>query len=162
MIRAFSGRARESERIVSTRTYVPPSSILTLLVLLTLGWGVNWPIMKVVMAEMPPLHFRALCLAAGAAGLFAIAQANRLPIRVPSGAWPRLIAISLGQAPEGTRIGNRLACAIAKRPAAPAARHSARKCRGGISAITTFMIGQLTPQPRVSRTSRVRIDDGGT
>ncbi len=95
MIRAFSGRARESERIVSTRTYVPPSSILTLLVLLTLGWGVNWPIMKVVMAEMPPLHFRALCLAVGAAGLFAIARANRLPIRVPPGAWLRLIVITL-------------------------------------------------------------------
>src|SRR6266545_2599134 len=95
MIRSFSGRARESERIVSTRTYVPPSSILTLLVLLTLGWGVNWPIMKVVMVEMPPLHFRALCLAVGAAGLFAIARANRLPIRVPPGAWLRLIVITL-------------------------------------------------------------------
>src|SRR6266849_1753721 len=89
MIRAFSG-GPENERIVSARTYAPPSSILTLLVLLTLGWGVNWPIMKVVMAEMPPLHFRVLCLAVGAAGLFAIARANRLPIRVPSGAWPRL------------------------------------------------------------------------
>src|SRR5712691_8209906 len=95
MIRAFSERTRKSEPIVSTRTYVPPPSILTLLVLLTLGWGVNWPIMKVVMAEMPPLHFRALCLAIGAAGLFAIARANRLPILVPSGAWPRLIAIAL-------------------------------------------------------------------
>ena len=80
---------------MSTRSYVPPSSILTLLVLLALGWGINWPIMKAVMAEMAPLHFRALCLAAGAVGLFAIARANRLPIRVPSGAWPRLIAITL-------------------------------------------------------------------
>src|SRR5438094_1504246 len=83
------------ERSVSARGYAPPSSIVTLLVLLALGWGVNWPIMKVVMAEMPPLHFRALCLAAGAAGLFAIARANQLPIRVPPGAWPRLIAITL-------------------------------------------------------------------
>src|SRR6266480_2449146 len=94
MIRAFFRRAGR-ERIVSPRTYAPPPSILALLVLLSLGWGVNWPIMKVVMAEMPPLHFRVLCLAAGAAGLFAIARANRLPIRVPSGAWPRLIAITL-------------------------------------------------------------------
>src|SRR5713101_4757991 len=94
MIRAFSG-GPENERIVSARTYAPPSSILTLLVLLALGWGVNWPIMKVVMTEMPPLHFRVLCLGVGAAALFAIARANRLPIRVPSGAWPRLIAITL-------------------------------------------------------------------
>ena len=51
--------------------------------------------MKMVMAEMPPLHFRVLCLGVGAVGLFAIARANRLPIRVPPGAWPRLIAITL-------------------------------------------------------------------
>src|SRR6266849_6484363 len=94
MIRALSGRP-DSERIVSTRSYVPPPSILALVVLLALGWGVNWPIMKMVMAEMPPLHFRVLCLGVGAAGLFAIARANRLPIRVPPGAWPRLIAITL-------------------------------------------------------------------
>ena len=59
--------------IVNPRPYVPPPSIIALVVLLALGWGVNWPVMKVVMAEMPPLHFRALCLAVGAAGLFAIA-----------------------------------------------------------------------------------------
>jgi drug/metabolite transporter (DMT)-like permease len=50
---------------------------MALVVLLAVGWGVNWPIMKVVMAEMPPLHFRVLCLAVGAARLFAIARANR-------------------------------------------------------------------------------------
>src|SRR5713101_3603831 len=94
MIRALSG-GPDSERIVSSRPYVPPPSIIALVVLLALGWGVNWPIMKVVMAEMPPLHFRVLCLGVGAAGLFAIARANRLPIRVPPGAWPRLIAITL-------------------------------------------------------------------
>jgi len=81
--------------IVNPRPYVPPPSIMALVVLLALGWGVNWPVMKVVLAEMPPLHFRVLCLAVGAAGLFAIARANRLPIRVPSGAWPRLIVITL-------------------------------------------------------------------
>src|SRR6266446_9456382 len=94
MIRAFSG-GPENERIVSARTYVPPPPIFALVALLALGWGFNWPVMKVVMAEMPPLHFRVLCLVAGAAGLFAIARANRLPIRVPPGAWPRLIAITL-------------------------------------------------------------------
>ena len=146
MIRAFPG-GPENKRIVSARTYVPPPPIFALVVLLALGWGFNWPVMKVVMAEMPPLHFRVLCLAAGAAGLFAIARANRLPIRVPPG---------------GTRIGNRLARAIAKRPAAPAARHSTRKCRGGISAITTFMTGQLNPQPSASRTTRANIGGGGT
>src|SRR5258708_34454909 len=50
--------------------------------------------MKVVMTEMAPLHFCALCRLAGAVGRFVIAQANRLPIRVPKGSWPRLVAIA--------------------------------------------------------------------
>lgn len=74
--------------------YAPPPGIVALVVLLALGWGFNWPVMKVVMTEMAPMHFRTLCLVVGAAGLFAIASANGLPIRVPSGAWPRLIAIT--------------------------------------------------------------------
>src|SRR5712671_7040903 len=80
--------------ILSARTYALPPSIVVLVVLLALGWGSNWPVMKIVMTEMAPLHFRVLCLIAGAVGLFAIAQANRLPIRVPKGSWPRLVAIA--------------------------------------------------------------------
>src|SRR6266700_1320016 len=76
------------------RPYALPPSIVVLVPLLALGWGSNWPVMKVVMTEMAPLHFRVLCLIAGAVGLFAIAQANRLPIRVPKGSWPRLVAIA--------------------------------------------------------------------
>ena len=41
--------------------------------MLTLGWGCNWPMMKIALMEMPVLSFRALCLAVGAAGMFAIA-----------------------------------------------------------------------------------------
>jgi len=79
---------------MSTRTSALPPSIIVLVVLLALGWGSNWPLMKVVMTEMAPLHFRVLCLTAGAVGLFAIARANRLPIRVPRGQWPRLVVIT--------------------------------------------------------------------
>lgn len=75
------------------RSPLPPS-IIVLVVLLALGWGSNWPLMKVVMTEMAPLHFRTLCLIAGAVGLFAIARVNGLPIRVPRGQWPRLVAIT--------------------------------------------------------------------
>ena len=35
-------------------------------VLLTLMWGLNWPIMKFSLRELPPLHFRALTMALGA------------------------------------------------------------------------------------------------
>ena len=33
-----------------------------LLVLLTLTWGINWPVMKIGVTEYPPLAFRALSI----------------------------------------------------------------------------------------------------
>ncbi len=72
-----------------------PPHLYGLLVGLTIGWGVNWPVMKVVLTEMGPMHFRTLCLLFGAVGLFAIAAANGLRTRVPEGQWPRLITIAL-------------------------------------------------------------------
>ena len=70
-------------------------SSLILVVLITLIWGFNWATMKVVLSEIPPLTFRALCMGAGAIGLFAIAKANGLALRVPQGQWPRLMASAL-------------------------------------------------------------------
>jgi drug/metabolite transporter (DMT)-like permease len=72
-----------------------PPQLRWLLVGLTLGWGLNWPIMKVVIREMAPMHFRTMCLVGGAAGLFCVARMSGLPIRVPAGQWPRLVAIGL-------------------------------------------------------------------
>jgi drug/metabolite transporter (DMT)-like permease len=71
-----------------------PREAVALLAGLTLGWGLNWPVMKVVLGEMEPLHFRALCMYGGALGLFAIARARRLPIGVPPQAWRRLALIA--------------------------------------------------------------------
>jgi drug/metabolite transporter (DMT)-like permease len=51
--------------------------------------------MKLALAEMPPNHFRSLCLVSGTVGVAAIAAANGLPMRVPRGQWPRLVLISL-------------------------------------------------------------------
>jgi drug/metabolite transporter (DMT)-like permease len=72
-----------------------PREYIPLLVLLTTFWGFNWPMMKLALAEMPPNHFRSLCLVSGTLGVAAIAAANRLPMRVPQGQWPRLVLISL-------------------------------------------------------------------
>jgi drug/metabolite transporter (DMT)-like permease len=46
---------------------------VVLLALLSLFWGLNWPAMKLVLAEMPVWTFRALCLVIGGAGLLATA-----------------------------------------------------------------------------------------
>ena len=72
-----------------------PRWAIPLMIALVLGWGVNWPLMKRTLAEMPPLHFRTLCLGIGSIGVFAMAYASRLRIRVPAGAWPRLVLLAV-------------------------------------------------------------------
>lgn len=70
-------------------------STFGLLALLTFFWGVNWPIMKIALNEIPVFTFRTLCLGGGALGLFAIALWKRMPLRIPRGyAW-KLVWISL-------------------------------------------------------------------
>ena len=78
-----------------TRQQGFPASILWVLVALTLGWGFNWPMIKLALTELPVLSFRSICLLCGAAGLFAIAAWARLPLRVPQGQWGRLLLIAL-------------------------------------------------------------------
>ena len=72
-----------------------PPHLVGLLIGLTLGWGINWPMMKLALTEMEPLRFRTLCLLFGAAGMLAIARINGLVLRIPKGQWPRIIAIGL-------------------------------------------------------------------
>lgn len=72
-----------------------PASILWVLAALTVGWGFNWPMIKLALTEMPVLSFRSVCLLGGAAGLFATAAYARLSLRVPRGEWGRLLLIAL-------------------------------------------------------------------
>ena len=72
-----------------------PASILWVLAALTLGWGFNWPMIKLALSELPVFSFRSICLLGGAAGLYAIAAYARLPLRVPRGQWGRLLLIAL-------------------------------------------------------------------
>ena len=72
-----------------------PRSMWVLLILLTLGWGFNWPIMKMTLAELPVWTFRGLCVAVGAIGLFVLARAGGQSTRVPTGQWGRLVVISI-------------------------------------------------------------------
>lgn len=64
---------------------------LFLLAGLALGWGINWPIMKVVVAEVPPLTFRGLCLIAGGLGVLVIACFSGLQLTIPRGSLTRLL-----------------------------------------------------------------------
>lgn len=55
---------------------------LGLVVLVSLGWGLNWPMMKIVLNEMPVWSFRCFGLILGAAAFFLIALLGRQRIRL--------------------------------------------------------------------------------
>lgn len=66
-----------------------------LVITLTLGWGLNWPMMKLALAEIPVWSFRGVCCASGAIGLFLIAWYGRQTMRVPAGQWRILVVTSM-------------------------------------------------------------------
>lgn len=72
-----------------------PRNALWLIVGLNLFWGLNWPMIKMAVNEIPVLSFRAACVFAGATGLFVIAIASRQSLAVPRGAWPALLLCAL-------------------------------------------------------------------
>jgi drug/metabolite transporter (DMT)-like permease len=66
-----------------------------ILVLLTLVWGINWPIMKVGVTGFPPLTFRMLCLWLGTPVLGLALLAMRVPFRIPRAHWRELVVLSV-------------------------------------------------------------------
>ena len=64
---------------------------LVLLVLLTLVWGINWPVMKVGVTNYPPLTFRALSMWLGLPVLALGMLVLKTPFRMPRRHWPELV-----------------------------------------------------------------------
>jgi drug/metabolite transporter (DMT)-like permease len=67
---------------------------LVLLALITLGWGFNWSVVKLVLVEIPPLTFRAICLLGAGTGMLALARTGGQSLHVPARHWRRLLALS--------------------------------------------------------------------
>jgi probable blue pigment (indigoidine) exporter len=61
----------------------------------SVGWGLNFPIMKHLLTEWPPLSSRGLCGIVGAVALAVTALARQQPLRVPPRMWLRLTLVSL-------------------------------------------------------------------
>ncbi len=61
-----------------------PRAGLILLAFVTLMWGVNWPVMKVILGVMPPWTFRAVVVPASGVILLGLAAALGLSLRVPA------------------------------------------------------------------------------
>ncbi|MBI5278763.1 MAG: DMT family transporter [Burkholderiales bacterium] len=64
---------------------------LVLLVLLTIVWGVNWPVMKLGVTDYPPLTFRAISMALGLPVLALALVVMKVPFRLPARHWPELL-----------------------------------------------------------------------
>jgi drug/metabolite transporter (DMT)-like permease len=67
---------------------------LVLLTLITLGWGFNWSVVKLVLVEIPPLTLRAICLLTAGTGLLSLARLGGLSLHVPARHWRPLLALS--------------------------------------------------------------------
>ena len=66
-----------------------------LLALITVGWGFNWPIMKLGVTGYPPLTYRALCLIIGTPILGLGLLAMKVPFRIPRRYWRELFILAL-------------------------------------------------------------------
>lgn len=64
---------------------------ILLLLGLAIGWGINWPIMKFIISEIPPLSFRGFCLLLGGLGILGIARASGLVLQIPPGYVKKII-----------------------------------------------------------------------
>src|SRR6185369_3423356 len=58
------------------------------------GWALNWPLMKILLQQWPPLFSRGLAGVVSAAILFSIAKVRGQALGVPSEAMPRLLFAS--------------------------------------------------------------------
>lgn len=84
----------EQDRTHTARQAVPASSLL-LVVILTLVWGCNWPVLKLGVTGLAPLTFRATTLPFAALGLLLIAKFSGESIRVAPALWPRVAVLAL-------------------------------------------------------------------
>src|SRR5204863_5548459 len=68
---------------------------LLLLVLLTLAWGLNWPVMKLGVTHYPPLTFRALSMWLGLPVLYLAVRWMQADLRIPRRDYPELAKLTL-------------------------------------------------------------------
>jgi drug/metabolite transporter (DMT)-like permease len=68
---------------------------ILLLIVLTLTWGLNWPIMKFSLREMSPLYMRALTMTGGALCLAAWYAAQGLRLKPTASEWRDVLSLGL-------------------------------------------------------------------
>jgi len=71
---------------------------LILLVGLTLAWGLNWPVMKYGVHELPPVMFRVLCISGGLVALWVYARFTGVSLAVRPGTWRAILRLAIPNA----------------------------------------------------------------
>lgn len=66
-----------------------------LLSLLTLSWGVNWPIMKIGVQDFPPIAFRTVCMLGGLPALWIAARMQGLSMSLPREYIKPVVALAI-------------------------------------------------------------------
>jgi drug/metabolite transporter (DMT)-like permease len=65
------------------------------ILVLTLVWGCNWPILKMGVTEIAPLTFRSMTLPLAAVGMLIVSRLSGESVAIPRALWPRLVVLAL-------------------------------------------------------------------
>ncbi|MFT4121974.1 DMT family transporter [Bradyrhizobium sp.] len=76
------------------RSRIAPAGLM-FLAITSIGWGLNWPVTKFLLTELPPLTLRGVTGVLGALLLATIALLRGDSLRVAPGIWPRLLIASV-------------------------------------------------------------------
>lgn len=68
---------------------------LFLLFLLTLTWGINWPIMKMGVRDFPPITFRTLSMLGGLPALWLAARMQGASLTIPKGHFKDVVKLAI-------------------------------------------------------------------
>jgi drug/metabolite transporter (DMT)-like permease len=68
---------------------------LLLLLLVVLGWGTSWTVIKFTIVEIPPLSYRGFSAIVAGVGMLGLARLSGIPIRIPREELPRMLVLAL-------------------------------------------------------------------
>ncbi|TVO67675.1 DMT family transporter [Denitromonas ohlonensis] len=72
-----------------------PARNLIGLAVLTLMWGINWPVMKLSLRELSPLYFRAITMSGGLLLLICWYRSRRVSLSLPMSALPQVVVLAV-------------------------------------------------------------------
>ncbi len=68
---------------------------ITLLIILTLVWGFNWPMLKLGVSQFPPLSFRSLSMWLGLPFLGLVLYFKKVSFKIPMADWRELFILAI-------------------------------------------------------------------